>query len=196
MHKLRGCGLNNVYIKNGYKLENVDGLDTVAYFDLPNLYKQLARAISLRKDTLNAEEFRFLHKRLGSSQAEVGAIGDKTEQAVAKWEKGTQPVPKAEANLLRLKVLDALGFRADLAKVVGQLSADGSEDDSPYVFSYLNGKWTEDNAALVADVAAIANQVLYTIGNSAAAKGAIYTRGKFTHGELRVPNIILSGANS
>ena len=151
MHKLRGCGLNNVYIKNGYKLENVDGLDTVAYFDLPNLYKQLARAISLRKDTLNAEEFRFLHKRLGSSQAEVGAIGDKTEQAVAKWGKGTQPVPKAEANLLRLKVLDALGFRADLAKVDEQLSAEGSEGDSPYVFSYVNGKWTEDNAALIAE---------------------------------------------
>lgn len=175
MHKLRGCGLNNVYLKNGFKTENDGEFNAVAYFDLAGLYKQLVRSVAVRTGTLSAEELRFLRKRLKLSQAEVGLLGDKTEQAVAKWEKGTLPVPKAEANLLRLKALATYRFKSDIPKVIDQLNADGSQVDGPYVFSYLGGKWTEDNSALVADVAVAAEGVLYTIRQSA--RNSAYTQG-------------------
>jgi putative transcriptional regulator len=177
-HKLRGCGLPNVYLTSGYVTKDEGEFKTVAYEDLDGLYRQIARAISLRAGPLSSNELRFLRKRLLQSQAEVGALGNKTEQAVAKWEKGTASVPKAESNLLRIVVLTKLRFKADIARVVEQLAMDESVTASPYYFSFFNGVWTEDSAASQADVEAthrIASDAIFTACEASKTSSRWYT---------------------
>ncbi len=164
-HNLRGCGLPNVYLTSGFVTKGVGEFKTVAYEDLDGLYRQIARAISLRAGPLSSNELRFLRKRLRIGQAEVGVLGDKTVQAVAKWEKGTLPVPKAESNLLRIVALTKLRFKADIVRVVDQLSIAEPATASAYFFAFLNGVWSEDSAASKAAVEAthrIATDVIYT----------------------------------
>jgi len=165
IHKLRGCGLPNVYLTSGFLTKGEGEFKTAAYEDLDGLYRQIARAISLRAGPLSSNALRFLRKRLRIGQAEVGLLGNKTVQAVAKWEKGTAPVPKAESNLLRIVTLTRLRFKADIARVVEQLSMDEPATASPYFFAFFNGAWTEDRAASQAAVEAthrIAADAIYT----------------------------------
>ncbi len=164
-HKLRGCGLPNVYLTSGFVAKGEGEFKTVAYEDLDGLYRQIARAISLRAGPLSSNELRFLRKRLRIGQAEVGVLGNKTEQVVAKWEKGTLPVPQAESNLLRIVALTRLRFKADIARVVEQLLMDEPVTASAYFFAFSNGAWTEDSAASQAAVEAThrsATAAIYT----------------------------------
>ena len=144
LHKLKGSGLPNVYLNGGVSVEGTGDEQTIAYSDLDGLYKALARAIALRLGSMSSGELRFLRKRLGMSQSDVAALGDKTDQVAAKWEKGMLPVPKAEANLLRFAVLSKCGTQRDIAHLASQLTEDAIFPVSPYVMTFDGIEWKRD----------------------------------------------------
>ena len=82
---MKGIGLSNVYLRNGFTMEDSDGDETISYENLAGLYLEIGRAIASTPFTLRAEEFRFMRKQLRMSQADIAALFDKTDQAVAKW---------------------------------------------------------------------------------------------------------------
>lgn len=142
MKKLRGVGLPNVYLVNGFD-EEVDG--STAYLDLDGLYNALAGAVAMRGGALTGPELRFLRKRLGMTQDDVASLGEKSAQAVAKWEKEQAPVPLAESTLLRLVWLERHS-RRHLAAAVRELLA-ASVDAAPcdYVLHFNPSVgWRED----------------------------------------------------
>ena len=141
IQRLKGAGLPNVYLDGGTTIRDSGEGQTTAYADLDGLYKVIARAIAMRASTLNFNELKFLRKRLGMSQADVAALGGKDVQVAAKWEKGTLPVPKAEANLLRITALTKFGSSKDISKVAHQLTDEASTVDLPYVFTFDGAKW-------------------------------------------------------
>jgi DNA-binding transcriptional regulator YiaG len=102
MIKFHGCGLENVYLLDGYKSLDFEGTKVHSYVSVKDLYVAIGRAIALSRHPLTGHEFRFLRKALGWSQTEAGAILDKTSQAVAKWEKEVTPVPRADGHIIRL----------------------------------------------------------------------------------------------
>lgn len=166
MHKLEGAGLPNVYLDGGVTVEGVGDEQTVSYSNLDGLYKEIARAISLRCDALTGPELRFLRKRLGMSQADVATLGGKTEQVVGKWEKGLLPVPKAEAQLLRLSVLSRFGSKEEISRVVSQLTNGSARGDQyPYVMKFSDGTWKQDEQAAIemSGVRSAANQTVVAI---------------------------------
>lgn len=182
LHKLKGSGLPNVYLVGGVTVEGAGDDQTTAYSNLDGLYKAIARAIAIRSGSMSCNELRFLRKRLEITQADVGALGGKTEQAAAKWEKGTLPIPKAEANLLRLLTLSRFGTREDISRVAGQLMNGSSTPKHPYVIRFDGTGWKHDDslaidfasqqARLVAENAPITaknssqHEVKYTSGTS------------------------------
>ena len=153
LHKLAGAGLPNVYLDGGVLLEGAADDQTVSYSDLGGLYAAITRALALCTGPMQACELRFLRKRLNYSQSDVARLGGKTEQAVAKWEKGATPVPKAEASLLRVAVLSKFGTKADMAKAVGALLSDAQAIDcAVFVFSFDGSCWSQ-NEQLALDYA-------------------------------------------
>lgn len=144
MRKLKGTGLPNVYLLGGVD-EAADG--SVAYSDLDGLYRALAGAIAMRTGALTGPELRFLRKRLDMTQDEVAALGDKSAQAVAKWEKEQAPVPLAESTLLRLVWLERHSRRHLAAAVREFLAAPLEAAPCDYVMRFVDGEgWREDIA--------------------------------------------------
>lgn len=150
LHKLKGAGLPNVYLYGGVAVEGTGEDQTIAYAKLDGLYREIARAIALRLGPMSGSELRFLRKRLGMTQADVAALGGKTEQVVAKWEKEILPVPKAEASLLRLSVLSRFGTKEEMSLVVSQLlNVSSKREQYPYVIKFDGTAWSLDDSLAI-----------------------------------------------
>lgn len=119
MHRMFGLGIPNVYLASGYAVEGEGDEQAFAYTDLDGLYVALAVEVARRSSVLTAGEFRFLRKRLGWSQGQIAARFCKDAQTVAKWEKGTLPVPIADGEAVRLFVLSEIAP----AEVASRVSA-------------------------------------------------------------------------
>ncbi len=138
-----GTGGLEVYLVGGVTVEGRGGHEVTSYADLDGLYAQLALAIALRNGTMSAEEVRFLRKRLGMTQADLGRLGGKTEQVALKWEKGTLPMPPAEATLLRLKWLNAFA-RPKVRHALDSAGVQVPTAAAPcYVFAFDGQTWSQ-----------------------------------------------------
>lgn len=148
LHRLKGVGLSNVYLSGGVAVTGEGENQRISYAQLDGLFHCIALAIATRKAPLVASELRFLRKRLGFTQEQVGALGEKTAQAVAKWEKGALPVPSAESNLLRLAWLNKFARRS-VSTLLHLLTDDRGSPTTPYryVFVFDGSKWTQDDDA-------------------------------------------------
>lgn len=143
LHRARGFGGIEVYLLGGVHFEGDAAESTTAYDDLDGLCFALARAIALRDSDMTGAEARYLRKRLGMSQVDLGALGGKSEQVAAKWEKGRLPMPKAEANLLRLRWLQSY-LPAEVSSAVKRLTGSYQcEPQRPYSFGFSSGVWSE-----------------------------------------------------
>ena len=98
----KSCGLTNVWLKSGYKAHETNYGTSYSYEDIDGLYCAIAMQLCIGQQEIKAEALRFLRKRLGYSQDELGTELGYTSQAIAKWEKGTSKIPVAIARLVRL----------------------------------------------------------------------------------------------
>lgn len=145
LYKFVGSGLPNIYLDGGVVVDGAGDEQTISYSELDGLYAAITRALALCSGPMQSYELRFLRKRLGLSQAQVAALGEKTDQAVAKWEKGTARVQKAEASLLRLRAIWRFGSSRDISIALTRVDKDGPVMDcSLMVFSFDGSKWAKN----------------------------------------------------
>jgi len=143
---LRGTGGITVYVEGGTEVVETAYGPATSYRSLDKLYDGIATAIALRHQAeMSPEELRFLRKRLGLSQEELGALGGKKAQVAAKWEKGTLPVPAAEARLLRLKWLQKHA-PTEVPRVLMAPPATVSRQGAGcYAFRFAQGQWSQEH---------------------------------------------------
>lgn len=106
----KSCGLANVWLKSGYKAHETKYGTSYSYEDIDGLYCAIAIQLCVGQKEIAPDALRFLRKRLGYSQGELGAEFGYTSQAVAKWEKGTSKIPVAVSRLVRLLCLNKLSL--------------------------------------------------------------------------------------
>jgi transcriptional regulator with XRE-family HTH domain len=87
MYHYTQCGLDNIYLKNGYKEENTGYGTGVSIYDIEDLHKVIARGIVNKEDRLTAKEFRFLRIEMDYSQVTLGKLMGLTDQQIANYEK-------------------------------------------------------------------------------------------------------------
>ena len=102
MYQYFGCGLDNVFLENGYKIVQTRHGDGVVIHDVAGLHVAIAVAVVSNPSPMIGKEFRFLRQELELSQAALGALLGSNEQAVARWEKGKSKVDPLAERLLRL----------------------------------------------------------------------------------------------
>ena len=139
-HQLLGSGLPNVFLRSGFKIRGEGDLATVAYADIDGLYRAIGLAISHRGIALTGEEVRFLRKRLGKSQAELGELIGKGAQTVAKWEKNVVPTPLADSIVIRLVWVHEFD-RTAVRRAVAELVKPRPFVRCDYVFAFEEGRW-------------------------------------------------------
>lgn len=98
------CGLDNVYLVNGFAREIIDGEEYVTIEDLDGLWKAVGLHLVTTQKVLAPKEIKFLRNHMGLTQAELGAKLRVSDQTIARWEKGETKVVPGPADVM-LRVL-------------------------------------------------------------------------------------------
>lgn len=149
----RSCGLDGIYLLNGFDTKVHDGEEHVSIKDIDGLHMAIGRYLVMHRKALAPEEIRFLRRTMDLSQAELGEAVGKTNQSVARWEKGESGIPATAEKLLRAIFIarlpddDALDALRDfLAARLEELDTFDEVADRPVQFE-LAGAWKELEAA-------------------------------------------------
>lgn len=116
------CGLDNVWLLNGFTREETPYGETVAVEDADGLFQALAYTLATEKHALGPKELRFLRKLMNLSQLNVAHLLGCSDQTVARWEKGQTAVDPSAERLIRLVVLNWLGDEPDITAALLDLA--------------------------------------------------------------------------
>ena len=137
----RACGLENVYLLNGFSIEETRHGRTVAIADMDGLHRAIGRRLA-RKRQLTGRELRFLRHELDLSQRGLGELLSKSGQAVARWEKGHNRIDGAAEALFRLLYLEHTGGSRRIRALLGQLAElDELADEQKMSFEETERGW-------------------------------------------------------
>lgn len=96
------CGLENIYLLNGFKFNKTERGIAVSIHDIDGLHKAIGLLLVTSQKTLSAKEIRFLRTELLMSQTSLGRLLGVSEQAVRRWETAKTMIPRPSEYLLRL----------------------------------------------------------------------------------------------
>jgi len=109
MYHYKACGLDNVYLKNGYEEKNTPSGKSIAIHDIDGLHKAIGKGIANKEAALTPQEFRFLRGELDLSQKALVMLLDRTDQMVAKWEKGETKILVLADKAIRDLYMESIG---------------------------------------------------------------------------------------
>lgn len=139
MYHYTECGLQNVWLTNGYDVCEVDGEKAVSISDVDELHELIGRSIA-SKSNLNATEIRFLRKELGLSQKRLADLLGSTEQTVSLWERRGR-MPKGYDRLVRLLYLEKIDGNVKVQEIINRLIELDFRQSEKLVFSDTRAGW-------------------------------------------------------
>jgi putative transcriptional regulator len=141
MYQYRGCGLDDVYLWNGYTHERTPEGDGISIQDVDGLHRAIGTRLVTLKKELNGNELRFLRKEMNLTQTELSRFIGLSSQQVARWEKAHSAISGAADLLLRKLYLEHIGGRLTLRKLISGMDASDDVLDDEQVFVDREGKW-------------------------------------------------------
>lgn len=121
--RYRGCGLDNVYLVNGFRYMSLaSGQEVLHIEDIPGLHRAIAEAIVDSPIDLDAKTFKFLRKEQDMSQRQLAEILGVEEQTVSNWERAKTPIPKYASLVLRTLTKEKCGGNAVLMSVIEHMN--------------------------------------------------------------------------
>jgi DNA-binding transcriptional regulator YiaG len=127
MHHYTGCGLKNIWLKNGYTLKTTPYGKAVSIQNLEGLHKVIGLDLIMNKKHFSGLDIRFLRKELDLSQIDLAhffGVGDTT---VRNWESGRGKIAEPAERLLRVLYREQAcgdGKIKELLDRLGQLNRD------------------------------------------------------------------------
>ena len=140
MYHYTECGLNNVWLTNGYRQVKTPYGKGVAVEKADDLHRVIALRIVKHKPHMSGGEFRFLRKELDLSQAALARLFGKDVQSVARWEKSGR-VPKMAERFLRAIYRERAEGNAGIADLVDRLASADQEGYSRMLFEDTRRGW-------------------------------------------------------
>lgn len=144
------CGLQGIFLHNGFDVIERDGEKYVSVFDTDGLNHAVGVHIVRNRKELAPDEIRFLRKTMDLTQSELGRWMGQSSQQIARWEKGQSEIPGPADRLLRaIFMLLTMGpdERENFLNVLKEI--DDMDDLTPRrIQLYLNGNaWGDRRAA-------------------------------------------------
>lgn len=96
------CGLDDIYLLNGFMLEDSEYGRGVAIHDAWNLHKAIGEHLIRHRKALSPREIKFLRKEMELTQEALAKCLGVTGQTVARYEKGETEITGPAEKLLRL----------------------------------------------------------------------------------------------
>ena len=98
----QSCGLDNVWLRNGFQIKQTAYGEAVAIADVAGLHNTIGLFITDNEPLLNGAEIRFLRKELELSQDMLSEVLGVSESTIRNWENQRQPMTAAADRVLRL----------------------------------------------------------------------------------------------
>jgi DNA-binding transcriptional regulator YiaG len=131
-YHFKASGLPNVYLLSGVKIErDADYGELVTIDHLPDLMMAIAFSLVRKPERLTGGEMRFLRKRMGATQSDLGAELWVSEQTIANCEKGKTdagPADRALRFLFLAHVADDMGIAEELRMEAEKLMRPSQRD--------------------------------------------------------------------
>lgn len=140
MYHYTDCGLNNVWLENGYNIVDTPYGKGVSIDDADGLHDLLAIDMTKKAGRLTGKEFRFLRTRLCLSQQSFAGMQGLTEQAVSLWER-TGKVPKPADAMMRMLVLEKLSGDGKMSEVIERINTVERLVNQQIIASEHRHKW-------------------------------------------------------
>ena len=121
MYQYTGCGLENVWLANGYAIKETPYGEGVAIDDVDGLHRAIGKRIVEQNSRLTGEEFRFFRKGMGFSQSALGKMFGVTDQTIANWEKKGD-VPKMADSQIRQYFALSIDGGSDVGAILRRIA--------------------------------------------------------------------------
>jgi len=102
MFHYKDCGLDNVWLKNGFNEIETEYGPAISIFNLEGLHSTIGMQIIECNALLNGKEIRFLRKEMDLSQKHLGEILGVSEESIRGWEKGRNKITAPSDKLIRI----------------------------------------------------------------------------------------------
>lgn len=123
MYHYTECGLDNVYLANGFKVHETEYGTGVSIENTQGLHEAIARDIVESPHEMTGAEFRFLRIELDLSQRRLGELLNADEQSVRRWEKArNKPVKGAAERMLRSYYLACVDGDGEIKRLIERLA--------------------------------------------------------------------------
>jgi DNA-binding transcriptional regulator YiaG len=152
------CGLDNVYLLNGFTRETIDGEEYITIADLEGLWKAIGLHLVTTRKALAPKEIRFLRQHMDLTQAELGARLRVSDQTVARWEKDQCDLPGPADLMLRVLFLSSPATQSEGNKILREFTGlldrlherDESRSEAD-VFEQHDRRWQDSKRELASD---------------------------------------------
>ena len=136
------CGLDDVYLLNGYEMTPTPYGEGLSVVDVDGLRSAIAHSLATRKKILTGKEVRFLRKEMDLTQSELGRLIGLDAQSVARWEKEQVCAKKRPAELLlRVLYLAKADHELDVESLLKELDERDAPLNEKQVFQETLGGW-------------------------------------------------------
>ena len=121
------CGLDDVWLENGFRYRESDRGMTVSISAVDALHEAIGINLCENRRTLTGREIRFLRHEMLMSQSVLALLLDVKELTINRWETGKTSMPRAAEILIRLLYMEKVRNRA--GKVMNALKRIGDIED-------------------------------------------------------------------
>lgn len=136
------CGLDNVWLLNGFEREEHDGDQYVSVQNVEGLWKTIGISLATEQSQLSPQEVKFLRRHMHLTQDELAKRLGVDVQTVARWEKEQTQIPGPADLAIRTLFLTSPRAQPEGAEIITKLyklleekakaASDGQDGRSTY----------------------------------------------------------------
>ena len=137
------CGLNNIYLVNGFNTIKTDYGNAVSINNMDGLHKSIGLLLISSVRDLSGDEIRFLRHEMLMSQKTLSSLLGVGEQEIRRWENGKIKMPKPSESLLRLLYKEHANDRSGkIASILKNISSlEEQINEMQFVFKNSKNEW-------------------------------------------------------
>lgn len=137
MYHYTECGLDNIYLLNGYTITTYDGEECLSIHNVDALHHSIAVYITACARNLTPKEFKYLRLEMNFSQKTLSEKFGVDVQTIARWEKNQTPIPRTADILIRAFYMDFKQKEVHVSSI-SELIAEHTETEIPLAQLRLN----------------------------------------------------------
>lgn len=146
------CGLDNVFLENGYETIDTKYGKATAVIDYKGLHKVIGEHLVYHTQKLNKNEIRFLRVQAMMSQNALAEFLDVSETTVRNWESSRAEMPGASQLLLKALYLECIKANSELRELREAINQHNRElhEGRQLAFRHDQDEWREDDDCVAA----------------------------------------------